>query len=87
MHINDITLIDLNKFTTSVNPVCLITLLNDPINKKLKVATISKKGNWIKNCFKSKFNVKLNLIKYAMKNVDKTIVKSIAKTSHFEAYF
>ncbi|PLB17801.1 MAG: hypothetical protein TRG1_3341 [Flavobacteriaceae bacterium FS1-H7996/R] len=36
---------------------------------------------------KSKFKVKLNLIKYDVQNVIKTIVKSIANTSHFEAYF
>lgn len=34
----DINDTDLNKLTTSVNPVCLITLLKEPINRKLTAA-------------------------------------------------
>ncbi|PLB17802.1 MAG: hypothetical protein TRG1_3342 [Flavobacteriaceae bacterium FS1-H7996/R] len=34
----DINDTDLNKLTTSVNPVCLITLLKEPINRKLIAA-------------------------------------------------
>ena len=36
---------DLNKFTTSVKPVCRITLLKEPISKKLTPDTNKRKGS------------------------------------------
>jgi phosphorylcholine metabolism protein LicD len=87
IQIKDMKTTDLNTFTTSVKPVCLIILLKDPTTKKL-IADITKtNGSAKKNCFKSKSSVKLNLIKYAKKKVAKIKHKSIPKTSHLEAYF
>ncbi|GAA4898972.1 hypothetical protein GCM10023311_25180 [Flaviramulus aquimarinus] len=59
----DIKSIDLNTFTTSVKPVCLIILLNEPITKKLIAETTRTNGSSYTNCSKSKLRVKLNLIK------------------------
>jgi hypothetical protein len=77
---------DLNKFTISVKPVCLITLLKDPMVKKLILETTNMTGVCNKNAVTSKFKVKLNRIKYTKKNVAITTIKSIANTSHFDAY-
>ncbi|GAA4937459.1 hypothetical protein GCM10023314_07440 [Algibacter agarivorans] len=47
--VTDIKTIDLKTFTTSVNPVCLITLLKEPTTKKLSADTTKTNGSSKKN--------------------------------------